>query len=202
MSRAHNIGPGRPDGFDGRRYQERFDALAAAGTDVHGEAAFVMTFAPESVLDAGCGTGRVALELARRGVLVVGADRDASMLAVAEDRAGALAERLPGVRLSFVEADLVSLDLAMTFDAVVMAGNVPLFADPGTESDLVASVAAHVRTGGVLITGFQLGRSYSLEHYDLHCAAAGLEPASRYAGWDADRSEPIGDYAVSVHRRP
>ena len=34
--------------------------------------AFVQRFAPTTVLDAGCGTGRVARELGRRGVLAVG----------------------------------------------------------------------------------------------------------------------------------
>ena len=57
---------GRREGFDARAYKDRFDALERAGRYVHGEADFVMAFAPESVLDAGCGTGRVALELARR----------------------------------------------------------------------------------------------------------------------------------------
>ena len=69
--------------WDGDDYQRRFDDLAASGVDVHGEATFVRAFAPSSVLDAGCGTGRVAIELARHGVDVVGADLDASMLATA-----------------------------------------------------------------------------------------------------------------------
>ena len=191
MSDVHNIGPGRPDGFDGERYQERFDALEADGLAVHGEADFVMTFAPESVLDAGCGTGRVALELARRGVFVVGADRDASMLAVAIRRAAELAGEVPGVRLRFVESDVV-----------VMAGNVPHFADPGTEQALVAGVARHVRVGGVLVAGFQLNRTYTLELFDLHCASSGLELAARHSSWDGAIFEPGRDYAVSVHRRP
>ena len=42
-----------------------------------------MRFEPTTVLDAWCGTGRVAVELARRGVRVVGVDVDASMLATA-----------------------------------------------------------------------------------------------------------------------
>ncbi|MGO9196919.1 MAG: class I SAM-dependent methyltransferase [Acidimicrobiales bacterium] len=202
MTRARNIGPGRPDGFDGPKYQERFDALEAEGQDIHGEANFVMTFVPESVLDAGCGTGRVALEVARRGVLVVGVDRDSSMLEVATRREAGVREEIPGLRLRYVRADLVGLDLGATFDVVVMAGNVPLFTDPGTERELVASVASHVRAGGVLVAGFQLNRTYSLELYDLHCAASGLVPAARYAGWDGATFEPMGDYAVSVHRRP
>ena len=71
--------------WDGDAYQARFDALAASGVDVHGEAAFACSLepAPASVLDAGCGTGRVAIELARRGIDVVGVDVDASMLAAA-----------------------------------------------------------------------------------------------------------------------
>lgn len=40
-------------------YDARWDRLAAAGEDVHGEAEFVMAYAPRSVLDGGCGTGRV-----------------------------------------------------------------------------------------------------------------------------------------------
>ena len=46
--------------WDGRSYQERFDRLDASGADVHGEAEFVMRRDPSAVLDAGCGTGRVA----------------------------------------------------------------------------------------------------------------------------------------------
>lgn len=66
--------------WDGKRYQERFGALAAAGVDVDGEADFVMGLSPASVLDAGCGTGRVAIELAGRGVDVVAVDADPSMI--------------------------------------------------------------------------------------------------------------------------
>jgi 2-polyprenyl-3-methyl-5-hydroxy-6-metoxy-1,4-benzoquinol methylase len=39
------------------------------------------------VLDAGCGTGRIARELARRGLAVVGVDLDDVMLATARRKA-------------------------------------------------------------------------------------------------------------------
>ena len=58
--------------FQGDDYQAQFDRLAASGQDVHGEATFVRAYSPASVLDAGCGTGRVAIELARHGIEVVG----------------------------------------------------------------------------------------------------------------------------------
>lgn len=190
-----------PDGFDGESYQARLEEIVKAGVDTHGEARLVMAFTPESVLDAGCGTGRVALELARLGVFVVGVDRDASMLAVARRLGDELAKELPALRLSFLQADLAELDTGGTFDVVVMAGNVPLFTPKGTERALVAGAARHVRRGGVLIAGFQLDHGYLLETYDLHCAAAGLELVERFASWDRQRFEG-GNYAVSVHRRP
>lgn len=175
--------------WDGGEYQARFDALAASGTDVHGEATFVRRFAPASVLDAGCGTGRVAIELARHGIDVVGVDLDGSMLETARRRAP---------ELDWVEADLAVVDLGRTFDVVVLAGNVLLFTPPGTEAVAVAGCARHAH--GVMVAGFQLDRAYTLERYDSDCAAAGLELAARYATWDGDPFDG-GGYAVSVHRR-
>ncbi|NKE57355.1 class I SAM-dependent methyltransferase [Lentzea sp. PSKA42] len=155
--------------------------------DVHGEATFVRAYAPKTVLDAGCGTGRVAIELTRHGIEVVGADRDESMLAHARERAP---------EITWVQSDLAELDLQRTFDVVVMAGNVPLFTEPGTQDKLVAGVARHV--GKILIAGFSLDRGYTVEEYDEHCARAGLKLAERFATWDRDEFRN-GDYAVSVH---
>ena len=79
MSRPENRWLRTKD-LSGDAYDAPYDQLAAAGENVHGEADFVMRYAPASVLDAGCGTGRVARELARRGVDVVGIDLDQDML--------------------------------------------------------------------------------------------------------------------------
>lgn len=179
-------------GFDGDDYQAQFDRLAASGQDVHGEATFVRAYSPASVLDAGCGTGRVAIELARQGIEVVGADIDESMLATA-------ARLAPDV--DWVRADLCALDLGRTFDVVVMAGNVPLFTPPGTEAALIAGVARHVDSDGRLVSGFSLGRSYSLDELDRHAADNGLALEDRFATWDRKPWIEGGDYAVSVHRR-
>ncbi|RZD57654.1 SAM-dependent methyltransferase [Streptomyces albidoflavus] len=178
--------------WNGDAYQARFDEIAAGGGEVHGEAELVRSLGPGSVLDAGCGTGRVAVELARHGIEVVGVDLDASMLATARRLA-------PG--LAWHRSDLAGLDLGRSFDVVVMAGNVPLFTAPGTEAALVAGVARHVRPGGGrLVTGFSLDRGYTLEAYDAHASAAGLDLEARYATWDREPYDG-GAYAVSVHRR-
>jgi 2-polyprenyl-3-methyl-5-hydroxy-6-metoxy-1,4-benzoquinol methylase len=179
--------------FDGRDYQARFDRLAAEGLDVHGEATFVRGFAPRSVLDAGCGTGRVAIELARQGIDVVGIDVDESMIAEARRRAP---------RLTWLEADLATLALDRRFDVVVLAGNVPLFTPPGTHDALVRSCAAHVAANGVLVAGFQLDRGYALADFDASCTAAGLTLVERWSTWDRQPFADRDTYAVSVARRP
>lgn len=174
----------------GADYDQRWARMEAAGHSIHGEADFIERFAPATVLDAGCGTGRVAIELGRRGVEVVGVDLDPPMLAEARRKAP---------RLTWIEGDLRDVSLDRTFDVVALPGNVMIFLHPGTETEVVANLARHVAPGGRLIAGFQLGRSYDPARYDADCEAAGLTLAERFATWDADPWTDDADYAVSVH---
>src|SRR6188768_254715 len=121
--------------MSGDAYDARWKEMAAKGESIHGEADFVCRFQPTSVLDAGCGTGRAAIELAGRGIDVVGVDLDDSMLAAA--RAKAPDE-------TWINADLLDVELGRTFDVVVLPGNVMIFLAPGTEAAVVANLARHV----------------------------------------------------------
>ena len=174
-------------------YDDRWEELAAKGENVHGEVDLVEGLGPRSVLDAGCGTGRVAIELARRGVDVAGVDLDPAMLEVARSKRP---------DLPWMQGDLADVDLGRRFDVVVMAGNVMIFLAPGTERRVVANLARHVEPGGYLVAGFALqpGR-LDLPTYDAHAEAGGLQLAQRWATWDGHPFRG-GDYAVSVHRRP
>ncbi len=178
----------------GDSYDATYERRAAAGEDVHGEADFVQRFAPSSVLDAGCGTGRVGRELSRRGIFTVGVDIDAGMLATARAKAPEMEWQL---------ADLANVDLGRTFAAVVMAGNVMIFLAPGTEGAVVANMASHLAPGGRLVAGFQLapGR-LALAEYDACCLAAGLTLEERWSTWDCGPLVEGGSYTVSVHRKP
>lgn len=178
--------------WDGDAYQQRFDELARRGEDVHGEARFVLAFDPAAVLDAGCGTGRVAIELARHGVEVVGVDSDRSMLSTARRQSDAV---------TWVESDLSTMVLGRTFDVVVMAGNVPLFTPFGSEPGLVAGCARHVADDGVLVAGFSTDQRYRTADYDGHCRAAGLTLVERWSSWSRDPWTEDSEYAVSVHAR-
>jgi SAM-dependent methyltransferase len=177
----------------GDAYDATYERRAAAGEDVHGEVGFVQRFAPRSVLDAGCGTGRVARELARRGLDVAGVDLDPGMLGTAREKAPDVPWHL---------ADLATVDLGRTFDLVVMAGNVMIFLGPGTEATVVANMARHLAPGGRLVAGFQLqpGR-LNVATYDALAATAGLRLEERWATWDREPWTPGGSYAVSVHRK-
>lgn len=176
----------------GDDYDATYERRAAAGESVHGEADFVEALGPRSVLDAGCGTGRVGRELARRGIDVVGVDIDDEMLGTARRKS-------PDVE--WRTGDLATIDLGRTFDVIVMAGNVMIFLAPGTEAAVVANVARHLAPGGALVAGFQLqpGR-LDLMAYDAHCSAAGLVLVDRFATWDREPFAGGGNYAVSVHR--
>src|SRR5690349_1971791 len=138
----------RDDVPRGADYDRRFDELAASGASVHGEADLVEALAPgPRVLDAGCGTGRVAIELAARGFTATGIDIDGRML----DAARRKAPDLP-----WIEGDLAATSLGETFDVVVLAGNVLIFVAPGTEPEVVRRSAEHLAPGGILIAGFQV----------------------------------------------
>ncbi|WP_329022885.1 MULTISPECIES: class I SAM-dependent methyltransferase [unclassified Streptomyces] len=189
----------------GEDYAARFAALARSGKDMHGEARFCSALVPAGarVLDAGCGTGRVAIRLAELGYDCTGVDVDASMLAVARKQAPAL----PWYRADLAGFDPDALGIGTGFDLVVAAGNVMALLAPGTEAAVVARLAGALRPGGLLVAGFGLDAAHlpvppglTLAEYDDHCAAAGLAPVDRFATWDAAPYDG-GGYAVSVHRR-
>ena len=193
----------RPSGDE---YAERFASLARSGVDVHGEATLCASLVPVGarILDAGCGTGRVAIRLAELGYDCTGVDSDRSMLAAA---------RSATADVTWVDADLGELDGAALggdpFDLIVMAGNVVPLLSAGTEAAAISQLAHRLTPGGSLVAGFGLHRAHlpssarviALDDYDIWCAAAGLVPVARWATWDEQTFTAEAGYAVSVHRR-
>jgi SAM-dependent methyltransferase len=192
-------------GKAGEKYARRFAQLAESGHDVHGEASFCTTLLEPGarVLDAGCGTGRIAIRLAELGHHCTGVDVDSSMLAVARRDAPAQEWLLGDL------ARLDALGLGQGFDMALAAGNViPLLA-PGTEPDVVRHLASALRPGGLLVTGMGLDAAHlplpepplTLADFDRWCAGAGLTLRQRYATWNGDPYTEGCGYAVSVHSR-
>ncbi len=180
----------------GDDYDRRFAALAAQGHDMHGEADLVESFTPGSVLDAGCGTGRVAIELRRRGCQVVGVDLDVAMLERARQKA-------PDIE--WVQADLADPDLSFAhpFDLVLLAGNVLIFVEPGTEGDVIWNLTRHLAPGGLLVAGYSLRPgAFGVVEHDAAADRAGLTLVHRWSTWDRQPFRADADYAVSVHQAP
>lgn len=100
------------------------------------------------ILDIGCGTGRHAVELARRGYAVVGVDLSASLLARAREKA---AEQ--GVRVRFERRDARDLSFRGEFDLAIMLceGAFPLMETDAMNHRILENAAAALRPGGKLV---------------------------------------------------
>jgi SAM-dependent methyltransferase len=187
----------RTDAARGSDYDARWHALAAAGENIHGEADLVEALLGENggrrVLDAGCGTGRIAIELDRRGFSVTGIDADPEMLDEARSKAP---------ELTWLLADLAEMHpMPGPVDLVLLAGNVMIFLEPGTEHQVLTTLGAALAPGGLMVAGFSVPPDgLTPARYDEIAAPAGLELVARWASWDRDPFAG-GDYAVSVHRR-
>lgn len=96
------------------------------------------------VLELGCGTGRVALHLARRGHRVIGLDRDPELLA-------ALADRGAQLPVTALEADARAFEPESSV-ALVLAPThlLQLLADPAERAESLRCIAASLRPGGLL----------------------------------------------------
>ncbi len=95
------------------------------------------------VLDLGCGSGRVALHLARRGNDVHGVDRDPALVAAFGEKAG-------GLPATAALGDATEFALEMEF-ALVLAPMqlVQLFDDSEQRLNCLRCVSAHMATGGL-----------------------------------------------------
>jgi ubiquinone/menaquinone biosynthesis C-methylase UbiE len=132
-------------------YSDQYDRLQfTAGTA--GEADFLEEEIAHNrssrILDIGCGTGRHAVELARRGYAVVGVDLSSSMLARARSKAASA-----GVPVEFIRADARALSFRDEFDLALMLceGGFPLMETDEMNYMILAAAARALRANGKFI---------------------------------------------------
>jgi trans-aconitate 2-methyltransferase len=160
--------------WDGASYDRISGPMEALGRDVLGRLSLA---GDETVLDAGCGSGRVTEALLERlpEGRVIALDSSASMIAAARERLG----RADG-RLEIRQADLLELELDEDVDAIFSTATFHWIAD---HDALFARLHAALRPAGRLVA--QCGGEGNIEL--LRGRAAPLLAEDRYAahfsGW-------------------
>ena len=199
------------------KYDQRWETMAARGENVHGEADAVTRLIERHVvdrvgadgprvchvLDAGCGTGRLAVELERRGHIVTAIDLDPDMV----DRA-----RAKSSAIRWLVGDLAKLDDVIDaddgYDVIVMAGNILNFCAPGSQTAIVHNLVRHLAAGGLLVCGWSQelrDDAYLWTDFVRDARELGANLAETWTNWDGDTmptstlgGEPVrsSDYAV------
>jgi SAM-dependent methyltransferase len=150
------------------------------------------------VLDLGCGTGRVALDLSERGHEVTGLDSDPELVEELRRRAG---ER--GLPLDAVPGDARSFELGRAFALVVSPMQVvQLLGGADGRSRMLATVRAHLGGGGL----FAAALANPFEGWSDTESLPPLPDVREEAGW-VYSSTPVGvrrgrgSFLIERHRQ-
>jgi SAM-dependent methyltransferase len=170
----------------------------------------------KTILDMGCGTGRLACDLAARGHRVTGADPAPAMLEIARARPG-------GDRITWIETDAAGLAVDTRFDLAIMTGHVfQVFLQDRDVRAALGTLRRHLAPGGRLAfetrnpavrdweswrpaetrVALQVPGLGAVEvHYDIRAVEGDLvtfETHFRFAPDDAP-GDPPGDVVVAPH---
>jgi SAM-dependent methyltransferase len=154
-----------------------------------GEAGIVHAAVPPdaSILELGCGTGRILRPLAALGHSVTGIDDSPDMLARSPD-------------LPTICSSIQSLRLDRTFDVVLLASSM-INADPVTRHGFLATVRSHLHDDGIAV--FQQsppGWFKTFENADpVRDDPSGIRLVIRAACWEPPRMRAEIEYQVGGH---
>jgi SAM-dependent methyltransferase len=137
-----------------------------------------------SILELGCGTGRIMRRLATLGHQVTGVDDSPDMLARCRD-------------LPTVHSSIQSLRLGRPFDVVLLASNM-INSDPVTRQEFLATVRHHLHDDGIAV--FQQHAPGWFEAIEdgkrVRDDPGGIRRVIRYARWEPPRMHVEVEYQV------
>lgn len=113
---------------------------------------------PQKVLDLGCGTGNVAIPMARMGYAVTALDLSPNMLAVAEQKA-----RNAGLNIHWVNQDMREIDIPDDFDLVLsMCDSLNYLTEEADLQKVFGIVYKQLKENGLFI--FDLNSYYKISY--------------------------------------
>jgi SAM-dependent methyltransferase len=114
------------------------------------------------VLELGCGTGRVTIPLAQKGIPITGLDIVPGMLSRAQEKAGDL-------QIQWIQADIRDFHLEKRFDLIYTTGSVFQHLIERKEQEMMfACVREHLSTNGIFVVDLLFPSQDRLEDSDEH----------------------------------
>lgn len=198
------------------RWQEFFDTHAPYYDEnpftqhTNAEVDFFLSIFPlvagSSILDMGCGTGRHALELAKRGYEVTGVDISEGMLEQARKKA-----EEANVSVRWIRADAtqpLTLDeQPQLFDAAISLceggfGLIGQGDDPEAHDlAILNNVSSHLKPGAPFLLTALNGYQVIRQMKDEFVAAGRFDPATMVSNYEDQWDLPEGPRIVQVHER-
>ena len=184
------------------KYVSKMRNLAVSDVALEVDARFVDMLIPRGarVLDLGCGIGSAVKALRQRGHEAYGIDPSEPALQVAADLFDAgwyrqlRAEDVSG-------SSLEELGLPLSYECVLMAGNVPAFLTSTELQSAFNNTASILTPAGFLVTGTSTHSRGGPRDQDEAADASGLALHSRYSNWHVS---PFTDdpWCVSIYKAP
>ncbi len=181
-------------------YAAKMRHLAVSGCDLEVDARFVDMLSPRGarILDLGCGIGSAVGALRNRGHIAYGVDPTGAVLYVARelfDPAWFRTMNAEGISA----AALSEQDLPVTYDLVLLSGNVPAFLTPGALFQAFTHVASLLNPGGLLIVGTSTHSKGGPAAQEAAAAGSGLTLTHRYSDWHLGLFSKESPWSVSVY---
>jgi len=102
--------------------------------------------ADKGVLEVACGTGRIALRLAKEGVNITGLDLSSELLDIARGKSAGMSN------VNWVLGDMKTFEIGTKFGSVIMPGHSFQFMNtPGEQVKCLERIKHHLVEGGLLI---------------------------------------------------
>ena len=147
---------------------------------------------PKTVIDLGCGTGSIALPLAKEGYDVIGVDLSPEMLTEADHKA-----MEEGVSVRFACQDMTELELGEEADCILsLCDSMNYLTEDGQLEDAFKSIAQHMKKESLFL--FDMNTEYKfMEVLGQNVFGSAEEHAAYIWENDYDEEEKINEYYVS-----